>query len=39
MIEIEKELVQCCKQMTNDTNKISELLKKTEGVMPRFERE
>ena len=38
---------QCCwshelqhrKQMTNDTDKISELLKKTEGVLLRFEKE
>jgi len=38
MIEIGKEL-QCRKQMANDTDKISELLKKTEGVLPRFEKE
>jgi len=38
MIEIGKEQ-QCWKQMANDTDKISELLKKSEGVLPRFEKE
>jgi len=37
--DIEEVSNDCRKQMTNDTDKISELLKKTAGVLPRFEKE
>jgi len=37
--DIEEVSIDCRKQMKNDTDKINELMNKTEGVLPRFEKE